>query len=516
MLDSNAISKSQVRAYKIEAGNELRIIAHSNQPCSIRLYSPALSSTNDGAIMSSAEIFGAELPPDVEMNIAPSSRLAIYTWHGCIIQIKGLVQQEYQGINKSMKDYLEVIQVLDSRREYAKLHNTYGPRVLITGSSNSGKSTLCQILCNYAARRGYVHMYVELDPRGSTDKPNMQFPAGIIGASIVDEFFPHRKELKDSLAFFFGHLNVTDDIQLYLYLCHLLSGAIFLRNQNSSGTNSIISGFIVNAPYQPSTELLEELISIFNIDVVIVMDDPSTQHYLADKYDYKEPVNYEDLEKQLKSKNEESETLNNQDVLTSLPKVSVVGVSKSDGVISITSQRLAEIRRECLKSYFFGSPEYPLRPHTITLKVVPMKDDGTSSILPGSILTSTWCHLVELQITSLPASALPADQDVSMIANTTQVVPFNKPLKSLINAIAGISNSKNSSNVAISSLAGIIHIRAVHEEPLSDDISVQYLSNNNTPLASIEVWCPGLSEQGEFPSHYIILGNIQKLKWHLE
>ncbi|KAL3128189.1 C1p1p GTPase and Pre-mRNA cleavage complex [Cryptosporidium hominis] len=530
------MTKSQVRAYKIEAGSELRIIAHPSQPCTIRLYSS--SSSGAGAVagsggtqtnaMTTAEIFGAELPPDVDMKIAPLSRVAIYTWHGCILQIRGLVQQEYESVNKSMKEYMEVIQVLDNRRNFSKLHGTLGPRVMVTGSSNSGKSTLCQILCNYAARRGYTPLFIDLDPRGSTDKENMQFPAGTIGAIKVNEFFLHSKELRNPLSFFFGHLNVTDDLQLYLYLCRLLSGAISLRSQNIQDTNSQASGFILNAPFQPSNDLLKELISIFNIDVVVVMDDPSTQHYLSDQYDYKEPQSYEILEKQhLEESGNANNSSSDQEIdinklniekqFEKLPKISVVGVSKSDGVISITSQRLAEIRRECLKSYFFGTPEFPLKPHTINLKVIPMGDDGKSLINTSTLVSSTWCHLVELQIASLPASALPADQDVSMIDNQAQILPYNKPLKNLVNTIAGICHAKNSTCAPISSMAGIVHIRAVHED---NNAGMEDMQQNrpytNMTFPTIEVWCPGLNEHGEFPSHYIFVGNTQKLKFHLE
>lgn len=529
----SGVTKSQVRAYKIEAGSELRIIAHPSQPCTIRLYSSS-SGVSAGTAMSNAmttaEIFGAELPPDVDMKIAPLSRIAIYTWHGCILQIRGLVQQEYESVNKSMKEYMEVIQVLDNRRNFSKLHGTLGPRVLVTGSSNSGKSTLCQILCNYAARRGYTPLFIDLDPRGSTDKANMQFPAGTIGATKVDEFFLHGKELKNPLSFFFGHLNVTDDLQLYLYLCRLMSGAIQLRRQNNEDTNSRASGFIANAPFQPSNELLKELISIFDIDVVVVMDDPSTQHYLADQYEYKEPFSYEVLEKMHvdesgnagsssgSDRDADASSLSDEKYFERLPKISVVGVSKSDGVISITSQRLTEIRRECLRSYFFGTPEFPLKPHTINLKVIPMGDDCKPLINTSTLVSSTWCHLVELQIATLPASALPADQDVSMIHNQAQVLPYNKPLKSLVNTIAGICHAKNSACAPISSMAGVVLIRAVHEDNSNTGMEDMQQSrpHANMTFPTIEVWCPGLNEQGEFPSHYIFVGNTQKLKFHLE
>ena len=38
-------------------------------------------------------------------------------------------------------------------------------QVLVTGSSGSGKSSVCHILCNYALRCGWTPLFLELDPR---------------------------------------------------------------------------------------------------------------------------------------------------------------------------------------------------------------------------------------------------------------------------------------------------------------------------------------------------------------
>ena len=38
-----------------------------------------------------------------------------------------------------------------------------GPRMLIAGPTDVGKTTLCRILCNYAVREGRTPLYVDLD-----------------------------------------------------------------------------------------------------------------------------------------------------------------------------------------------------------------------------------------------------------------------------------------------------------------------------------------------------------------
>lgn len=39
----------------------------------------------------------------------------------------------------------------------------HGPRLLVTGPVDVGKTTLCRILCNYAVREGYFPTFVDLD-----------------------------------------------------------------------------------------------------------------------------------------------------------------------------------------------------------------------------------------------------------------------------------------------------------------------------------------------------------------
>jgi len=38
-----------------------------------------------------------------------------------------------------------------------------GPRLMITGPTDVGKTTLCRILCNYAVREGRSPLYIDLD-----------------------------------------------------------------------------------------------------------------------------------------------------------------------------------------------------------------------------------------------------------------------------------------------------------------------------------------------------------------
>lgn len=62
-----------------------------------------------------------------------------------------------------MPFYLNVHSAINKLREKALLQKTFGPSVLITGSINSGKSTLCRILVNYSVKLGWTPLFIDID-----------------------------------------------------------------------------------------------------------------------------------------------------------------------------------------------------------------------------------------------------------------------------------------------------------------------------------------------------------------
>lgn len=72
------------------------------------------------------------------------TRTAIFSWHGCKVQVSGPTVQEYDAPNVVMRDYLCCAAVLEQRRQRADDLGLPAPRVLVCGSAFSGKSVLCQ------------------------------------------------------------------------------------------------------------------------------------------------------------------------------------------------------------------------------------------------------------------------------------------------------------------------------------------------------------------------------------
>lgn len=99
---------------------------------------------------------------------------------------------------------------LQSLRDNALRDKTMGPRIMIIGPTDVGKSTICRTLVAYAVRAGSTPIYVDLDI-GQSD---LVIP-GTIAASVID---------KDSLsiynslcnhsplAYFYGRKSPSDDV----------------------------------------------------------------------------------------------------------------------------------------------------------------------------------------------------------------------------------------------------------------------------------------------------------------
>ena len=82
-----------------------------------------------------------------------------------------------------MITYLNISEIVNLKREkILRERQTFGPRVIVTGSAQSGKSTLCKIMLNYAAKVGWKSIFCDLD----ISKNDISGP-GTISATIIKE-----------------------------------------------------------------------------------------------------------------------------------------------------------------------------------------------------------------------------------------------------------------------------------------------------------------------------------------
>lgn len=150
-----------------------------------------------------AEIFGAEMADGKTYLFGQECKAAVFTWQGCTIEmslplsyrygmcvltrifafqhVTGHPSVEYLSDETPMVAYANVHMALEVMRVRAlaavhgspllddgddDMSGTDAPRVLVLGPENSGKTSVCKILTNYAVRTGqdWTPVLVNVDP----------------------------------------------------------------------------------------------------------------------------------------------------------------------------------------------------------------------------------------------------------------------------------------------------------------------------------------------------------------
>lgn len=313
--------------YRLNEGNELRLEI-GNEEVIVEL------------LEGSAEIFGTPLSMHKRYTLSPGFRAAIFTYRGALIELVGKTESVYIAQQTPMIIYLNTHAALESLRKTAEtqlhfdLNNTSfrGPRMLIAGPTDVGKSTLCRILCNYAVREGRTPLYVDLDiGQGSVSIP------GTIGclyiekpADIIDGF-----DRKTAYVYNFGNITPSANLRLYDLLVKELSLAVKKKSKSSLLCN--VSGYIVNTCGWVKGDgyaCIVNAAEAFEPDVVIVLD-------------------HERLYNELQ-----------QDLATF---VKILHLPKSGGVESRSQEMRVANRRNSIYRYLYGTKSSPFYPKSVEI-----------------------------------------------------------------------------------------------------------------------------------------------------
>jgi polyribonucleotide 5'-hydroxyl-kinase len=145
-----------------------------------------------------AEVFGTELAVGRTFLFGSECKAAIFTWQGCTLEIRllqssficaktnlvyphviGRPSTEYVSEETPMVTYANLHLAFEQMRVRARRTQrgsptssgsvegkNHPPRVLVIGPENSGKTTCCKIIANYAVRagQGWSPILVNLDP----------------------------------------------------------------------------------------------------------------------------------------------------------------------------------------------------------------------------------------------------------------------------------------------------------------------------------------------------------------
>ena len=203
------------------------------------------------------------------------TKAAIFTWHGCSLEINGDCQSDYIAEETPMSMYSNLHFALDRMRDQAMVNSKQGPRVLILGPENAGKTSLTKLLTAYATRVGRQVVTVNLDPKeGFLTIPGALSAAAIASIIDVEEGWgssptngPTQIPVKLPLVYYYGKANPEERTDLYKAQAARLSMSMLGRLNEDEEAR--VAGCIIDSPGIISRgkggyELVERIVSDFS------------------------------------------------------------------------------------------------------------------------------------------------------------------------------------------------------------------------------------------------------------
>ncbi|KAI8662331.1 hypothetical protein LRP88_03585 [Fusarium phalaenopsidis] len=300
-----------------------------------------------------AEKDGVELAPRNAYNFS-GVKSKILTWHGCELEIDGRCDSEsiadYGNPTENVANsHLNLHGQLNDMRQAAAREGREGPRVLITGGVNTGKTTLARTLTSYATRQSYQPLVVNADPKeGLLSLPGtlsasvlatVMDPEAVDGWGSTPTSGPSSVPVKLPLVFYYGLESPEEDPDFYRELVSKLAGSVSGRlneDENVKSSGVIIDGTGLPEQTKDGFDLVAHIVDEFSINVIIVVGSSHISGELTKRF-----------------ANER----------TSLGEpISVVPLDKSDGVVERDEMFMQHAREAAIKEYFFGDSRRTLSP----------------------------------------------------------------------------------------------------------------------------------------------------------
>ena len=209
----------------------------------------------------------------------------MYTWTGATLHVgaaDGLPLDAaaalvYTADETPAAAYVNVHDGLEARRAAAKEGGGSGPRAIVVGPVDAGKSTLVTTLANYAVRAGWAPLLVDLDVGQGSLSPPGTIAAAPVDAPLVRGAAPGARvgvDVPDApLVFWFGAPSPGDNPDLYNFVVDRMAG-LLARRTAVAGVDARAAGWLINwmgwvddAGY----DLLRHAVTALEVDVVLVV-----------------------------------------------------------------------------------------------------------------------------------------------------------------------------------------------------------------------------------------------------
>ncbi|EXJ84352.1 hypothetical protein A1O3_05019 [Capronia epimyces CBS 606.96] len=300
-----------------------------------------------------AELFGTELVIGNTYTFT-ATKAAIYTWHGCSFEVRGdALQSEYIAEETPMSEYINVHFALETLRDQAKAHGRQGPRVLILGPDNAGKSSLAKILTGYSNRSSRSPLVLNLDVKEGVMSIPGTFTATVFKTLMdIEEGWgtapmsgPNGAiPVKLPLVYFYGSPRPEEkEGKVYKAQIRRLALAISGRLANDAETRE--SGLIIDTPGsltssktgQVGYDIIQDIVSEFAVSTIICLGSERLYSDMVKRFDRQPTVS-------------RSTTAGHAET------ISVIKLTKSGGCVDRDEAYMQAFRAAQIKAYFYGNP----------------------------------------------------------------------------------------------------------------------------------------------------------------
>ncbi|KAG0368283.1 Pre-mRNA cleavage complex II protein Clp1-domain-containing protein [Gamsiella multidivaricata] len=408
------MTQAEPKEWILDEENELRIEIDFDAKVKLRL------------VTGTAEVFGTELGQNVDYEFS-GRKIAVFTWHGCKLQIYGTCSVEYIANETPMISYLNMHLALEQRRVLATQNNGQGPRVLIVGPNDVGKTSLSKILLSYALRQNRQPIYVDLDcSEGSITMPGCLTATPLTEMIDVEEGFgssatsaPTAGSAVMPLAYYYGFPSPKDNAKLYNVLLARLAQSVNRRLEEDEAARK--SGIVIDTNGlidATGYEVIANCIKAFSVDVIIVLGHERL---------------YSDMTR-----------LHQKPATVTSPGIAVIKLAKSGGVVERDSGFRRQTQNQKIREYFYGTAKSELAPYST---MINYHDVEILRVGEGSLA---------------PSSALPIGEDRKV--SETQVVKV-EPGEHLLHSVLAVSNADKMKEPEIleTNLAGFVYVSEIHE-----------------------------------------------------
>ena len=395
-------------------------------------------------------------------------KLAFFTWHGCVLDIDCenidiCYTTDETQCNIAYVNTHAQLEALRDQAAAASSTNAQGPRVLICGPSDTGKTALFKILMAYACKLGRTPVAVDLDIHDNTlsipgtlaacpmtydalsidTHATTGIPPGTASSLVVW----HGSAAQCTPELFKAQVTaLAAKIQQRIYPA---SGGGKSSNTNGDAIVERTSGILVNTAgtKQGDLDLLLHAVQALAINVVLVMGDDR-------------------LYSMLKSKVGGGGGGGDDDAGTT----KVIKLPRSGGVVTREASFLRQCRVRSVKRYFYGG--LVEAPNATTTKRVPELTPFLLQ-LPTDQITIYKFTSISLSASLLPVAAMQTTEavqleqvDLSDSSSNTTMAALEQHLLAVCHprAVAKYQQSGQASDLYLAGVAGFCSVERVVDD----------------------------------------------------